>query len=114
MSRFLLATWDGGGTIPPELGLTAELVDRGHEVVVLSDDTVAPYEAAWNTTTAANGAHVLTAVARDAAGHSTTAAAVNVTVLNDLAAPITLADGDVGWSSGVRRVVGASAGSCWV
>ena len=41
MSRFLLATWDGGGTIPPELGLAAELVDRGHEVVVLGDDTVA-------------------------------------------------------------------------
>ena len=40
MSRFLLATWDGGGTIPPELGLVAELVARGHEVVVLSDDTV--------------------------------------------------------------------------
>jgi MGT family glycosyltransferase len=40
MSRFLLATWDGGGTIPPELGLAAELVSRGHEVVVLSDDTV--------------------------------------------------------------------------
>jgi len=40
MSRFLLATWDGGGTIPPELGLAAELVGRGHEVVVLSDDTV--------------------------------------------------------------------------
>ena len=40
MSRFLLATWDGGGTIPPELGLAAELVARGHEVVVLSDDTV--------------------------------------------------------------------------
>jgi UDP:flavonoid glycosyltransferase YjiC (YdhE family) len=40
VSRFLLATWDGGGTIPPELGLAAELVGRGHEVVVLSDDTV--------------------------------------------------------------------------
>ena len=40
MSRFLLATWDGGGTVPPELGLAAELVARGHEVVVLSDDTV--------------------------------------------------------------------------
>jgi MGT family glycosyltransferase len=40
MSRFLLATWDGGGTIPPELGLAAELVARGHEVTVLSDDTV--------------------------------------------------------------------------
>jgi MGT family glycosyltransferase len=40
VSRFLLATWDGGGVIPPELGLAAELVGRGHEVVVLSDDTV--------------------------------------------------------------------------
>src|SRR5207342_2021609 len=40
VSRFLLATWDGGGTIPPELGLAAELIARGHEVVVLSDDTV--------------------------------------------------------------------------
>jgi len=40
MSRYLLATWDGGGTIPPELGLAAELIARGHEVVVLSDDTV--------------------------------------------------------------------------
>jgi MGT family glycosyltransferase len=40
MSRFLLATWDGGGTIPPELGVVAALVARGHEVVVLSDDTV--------------------------------------------------------------------------
>jgi MGT family glycosyltransferase len=40
VSRFLLATWDGGGTIPPELGLVAELVARGHGVVVLSDDTV--------------------------------------------------------------------------
>ena len=40
MSRFLLATWGGGGTIPPELGLAAELIGRGHQVVVLSDDTV--------------------------------------------------------------------------
>ena len=32
-------------------------------------------------------AHALTAVARDAAGHETTAAAVTVTVTNDTAAP---------------------------
>lgn len=40
MSTFLLATWDGGGTIPPELGLAARLVARGQKIVVLSDDTV--------------------------------------------------------------------------
>ena len=36
----------------------------------------------WNTTTAVNGAHALTAVARDAAGNKTTSAAVTVTVSN--------------------------------
>jgi MGT family glycosyltransferase len=50
MSRFLLANWDGGGTIPPELGLAAELVSRGHEVVVLSDDTVEQEAAAAGAT----------------------------------------------------------------
>ena len=44
-------------------------------------------EASWNTTALANGAHTLTAVARDAAGHETTAAAVTVTVTNDTTAP---------------------------
>jgi hypothetical protein len=38
--RFLLATIDGGGTIPPELGLAARLVRRGHRVRVLADPTV--------------------------------------------------------------------------
>ena len=50
-------------------------------------DLEAPYEVAWPTLAGANGAHALTAVARDAAGRETTAAAVSVTVLNDLAAP---------------------------
>jgi hypothetical protein len=53
-----------------------------------AEDTTAPYEVAWDSATAANGAHTLTAVARDAAGHSTTAAAVNVTVANDTTVPI--------------------------
>ena len=47
----------------------------------------APFEASWNTTALANGSHVLTAVARDAAGHETTAPAVTVTVTNDTTAP---------------------------
>src|SRR4029077_13470104 len=34
----------------------------------------------WNTTTASNGSHTLTAVARDAAGNSTTSAGRAVTV----------------------------------
>ena len=40
--RFLLATIDGGGTVPPELGLAARLVRRGHAVRVLADPIVEP------------------------------------------------------------------------
>ncbi len=50
-------------------------------------DTAAPYELAWPTAGATNGAHTLTAVARDAAGHETTATRSASTVLNDTAAP---------------------------
>src|SRR5205807_10022873 len=42
----------------------------------------APYTLSWNTTGATNGAHALTAVARDAAGNTAPAAAVTVTVDN--------------------------------
>src|SRR4051794_9673903 len=38
--RFLLAAIDGGGTLPPALGLAGELVRRGHSVEVLGDPTV--------------------------------------------------------------------------
>ncbi|HET7364576.1 MAG TPA: N,N-dimethylformamidase beta subunit family domain-containing protein [Burkholderiales bacterium] len=44
--------------------------------------TTAPYQTAWDTTTAHNGAHTLSAVARDAAGNTSTAVAVSVTVNN--------------------------------
>jgi MGT family glycosyltransferase len=37
--RFLLAVIDGGGTLPPALGLAGELVRRGHSVEVLGDPT---------------------------------------------------------------------------
>ena len=46
-------------------------------------NTTAPYELAWDTAAVANGAHTLTAAARDAAGHETASAAVSVTVTND-------------------------------
>jgi len=38
--RFLMALIDGGGTVPPAMGLAAELVRRGHQVCVLADPTL--------------------------------------------------------------------------
>ena len=44
--------------------------------------TSAPWQVAWDTTTAQSGSHSLSAVARDAAGNTSTAAAVTVAVSN--------------------------------
>lgn len=44
--------------------------------------TTAPYTLAWDSTTATDGNHTLTAIASDAAGNSTTSAGVSVTVDN--------------------------------
>jgi MGT family glycosyltransferase len=32
--------WEGGGNVPPELGVARRLIDRGHEVHVLADPTI--------------------------------------------------------------------------
>jgi hypothetical protein len=50
----------------------------------------------WNTATAANGSHTLTAVARDAAGNRTTSAGVTVTVANTAGGIAALYPQDVG------------------
>src|SRR5262245_29495572 len=39
--RYLFAIVDGGGNVPPELGAARRLVDRGHSVTVLAEDSVA-------------------------------------------------------------------------
>jgi aqualysin 1 len=44
--------------------------------------TAEPYEIVWNTSTASNGTHTLTAKAYDAGGNVTTSAPVTVTVVN--------------------------------
>jgi hypothetical protein len=46
------------------------------------EDTSAPYSVSWDTTSASNGGHSLTALARDAANNQATTAAVSVTVAN--------------------------------
>jgi chitodextrinase len=50
-----------------------------------TEDTTSPYSISWNTTTATSGTHTITAVARDAAGNTTSSSSVTVTV--DNAAP---------------------------
>jgi MGT family glycosyltransferase len=40
--RFLLTLWEGGGNVPPELGVAARLIARGHDVHVLADPTIGP------------------------------------------------------------------------
>jgi len=47
-----------------------------------AEDSSSPYSVSWDTRTAANGSHSITAVARDAAGNTRTSAAVSVTVNN--------------------------------
>src|SRR5262245_37939671 len=39
--RYLFAVVDGGGNVPPELGAARRLVERGHAVTVLAEDSVA-------------------------------------------------------------------------
>ena len=46
------------------------------------EDATEPYTYVWDTRSTANGAHTLTARARDAAGNATTSAAVTVNVAN--------------------------------
>jgi UDP:flavonoid glycosyltransferase YjiC (YdhE family) len=50
MSRVLLVTWEGGGVVPPELGLARRLIARGHAVHVLADASVAAEAAAAGCT----------------------------------------------------------------
>jgi MGT family glycosyltransferase len=38
--RFLVALWEGGGNVPPELGVARRLIARGHQVQVLADPTI--------------------------------------------------------------------------
>ena len=37
---YLFALVDGGGTVPPEMAAVRALVDRGHDVTVLAEDSM--------------------------------------------------------------------------
>jgi len=84
-----------------------------------AEDTTAPYAATWNTTTASNGSHTLSAVARDAAGNRTTATPVTVTVNNGSPGPgfaagdlvVSNQDGSVQWRHADGSLIGNLAGT---
>ncbi|MGH8746240.1 MAG: Ig-like domain-containing protein, partial [Burkholderiales bacterium] len=80
-----------GATVSGTLSLTASASDNVGVAGVQfrldganlgTEVSAAPYSLAWDTTTASNGKHTLTATARDAAGNKTTSAALGVTVSN--------------------------------
>ncbi|PYE53170.1 Ig-like domain-containing protein [Deinococcus yavapaiensis] len=60
------------------VGVTSVAFYRG--ATLISTDTTSPYTATFTTTSAQNGTLSFTAVAKDAAGNTTTSSAVNVTV----------------------------------
>jgi MGT family glycosyltransferase len=39
--QFLFAMWDGGGNVPPAIGMARRLIERGHRVRLLGDPTLA-------------------------------------------------------------------------
>ncbi len=55
-----------------------------------AEATSAPYSASWPSTGASNGNHIVTAVARDAAGNRTTASGITFVVANAPSAPTNL------------------------
>ncbi|MGB7680210.1 MAG: Ig-like domain-containing protein [Candidatus Acidiferrales bacterium] len=55
-----------------------------------SADTTSPYSYSWNTTSATNASHTLTAVAKDSNGNTATSAGVKVTVNNVSTTPPTV------------------------
>ena len=80
-----------GDTVGATLAISANAVDdvavagvqfKLDGVALGAEDSSAPYSVSWNTVTAANGAHVLTAVARDTANNTATSLSVNIVVLN--------------------------------
>ncbi|MEZ5321108.1 MAG: glycosyltransferase [Microthrixaceae bacterium] len=66
-TSILLTLWDGGGVVPPLLGIARRLVDHGHTVVVLGDPTI-EHEATANGCTFTPWTHAPHRTTRDREG----------------------------------------------
>lgn len=80
-----------GSTISGTVTVTANATDAGGMAgvqfkidgnILGAEDTVSPYSVSLNTTSLSNGAHSLSAVARDKASNRTTSASVSITITN--------------------------------
>src|SRR5882762_4916426 len=110
-----------GSTVSGTIPVTASVTIIGSVVVagvqfqldgatLGAEDATAPYSISWNTTTASNGSHTLTAVARDALGLRYTSNPVTVTVFNDTTAPtVSITAPTAGSTVGGATTVSASA-----
>ncbi|MFZ2492739.1 MAG: Ig-like domain-containing protein [Thermoanaerobaculia bacterium] len=100
------------GTVAVSAGATDNIgvtqVEFYLDGALKATDSSAPYSWSWDTTTATNASHGLTSKAYDAAGNSTTSAAVNVTVSNT-APPQPVGTDISGW-----RVAQANASGTFV
>ena len=83
-----------GATVSASVTLSANAVDdvnvagvrfKLDGVAIGSEDTSSPYTVSWDSTTVANGVHVLTALARDSSNNTAESLSVNVVVLNTVA-----------------------------
>jgi hypothetical protein len=86
-----ITTPAAGATLAGTVNVTADAADnvgvvgvqfRVDGVPVGSEDLIAPFAIAWDTRTASNGAHVVTAVARDSAGNQAVSAPRTFSVNN--------------------------------
>ncbi|MBI2105055.1 MAG: fibronectin type III domain-containing protein [Candidatus Omnitrophica bacterium] len=129
-----------GDPVPPTVALTAPAPDAtvsGSAVTLAADasdnigvigvrfqldgtalgaeDPGAPYALAWDTTGAANGSHVLTAIARDAAGNRATSSPITVMVDNGAPPPCTPSWSCTAWGAcvdGIQTRTCTDANSC--
>jgi len=76
-----------------DIGVTG--VEFFADDVSIGTDSTSPFTVDWDTSTVADGEHMLHAVASDAAGNMTTSAAVTVTVSNVREFPVTLSSQQV-------------------
>ncbi|WP_164821253.1 Ig-like domain-containing protein [Paenibacillus koleovorans] len=92
----------GGATLTGVTNLTANASDNVGVVGVQfyfngnaagAEDTVAPYDVSYDTSALTPGSYTVTAVARDAAGNTTTSSGVNVTVAAPAPVTVTFQEG---------------------